>query len=186
MFEDIIRIPRTTAMFIYGLAQILREELNLPICQHEHWTLQHVAQWEDCGQPGECSDHGISEKHHRQIHKASADGDLHHNRALEVSWCYPYITDVYVGSGLVSITCRVGENKVKLRTRITRLHSDALGTIYDAEVWALKPDGEIVCGRFNLYNDGKVSRSDEGCSPHPPSRLAFWRSPSLDDTPVST
>ena len=44
-----IRVPRTTAMFVRVLGLILRDHLKLELKEHEHWTFEHVGNWESGG-----------------------------------------------------------------------------------------------------------------------------------------
>lgn len=173
MAKTIIRVPRTTAMFVTGLGRILREHFGLSITEHEHWTFEHVAQWLKCGSPGECSVHGMSDKFRAQLIKQEGPGpwfDYDHSYVP----CHYHLA-AYIGTGQVEVR----HQKVDLRVRIEQSRVDYLPPdecVFVVHIWIRDAAGNITKGAFGLLDDGRPYVADDEVVPdQPPRRLAFWR-----------
>lgn len=163
-----IRIPRTTAMFVTNLSQILREDFGLRVTVHEQWTFVKVASWEECLQKGECHPHGTSEEFEA---RKEANPD---DQSLWWADChYPYKIDVYLAEG----SLRAGADAVEVRVRITATQNDAFGDMFEAEVWVKVGECPIQSGSFwlDMPLDHMSLRRDEPMPDYPPDRIAFWR-----------
>lgn len=145
-------------MFINGLGQVIRAHFGLKVTKHECWTFEHVANYEICGNPGNCV-----------IHDAPW---VEHQDSSCISPCYEYRNKIYLGVGEVTIR---GGQRYMLRTRIEHTYWDLSGELYIASVWASKPDGELLRGQFGLFEDGTAYVSDQECPLRPPSKIDFWR-----------
>lgn len=174
-----IRVPRTTAMFITGLAHVLRTHFGMDVTEHEHWTFEQVGQWVECFYPGECGDHGVSKKARAKRLKEEGPGPWpDYDRSYFGPCLSPYVMSSYTGIGQVKIGYR---NIVELRTVIEKTEQSHFGDNYIAQVWARYPDGTIKRGTFMLLDNGQSATFDvEGKTrENPPNRLAFWRSPEV-------
>lgn len=173
-----IRIPRTTARFITGLASILRDELGLVITEHEHWTFDHRAKREECSSPGICGMHGVSEENMAKIYREHGPGpwrDYDHSCVMP---CQPYVLDVYLGVG----GAQVRGEKVKLRARIECTYWAGIGRQdYDVQLWVRSAAGTITSGRYEFSDNGRPYPSPGAAEALPPRRIAFWRDSALED-----
>ena len=183
-----IRIPRTTAVFVTGLGRILREEFGFKIVEHEHWTFKHVGEWTECGSPGECPVHGISDK---SFELALREAEKHDPTPCEVNWhiyhraensfvpCYAFRRNAYIGAGQArraGLGNPVGLPKLDLRVRIQQDYWEIGSTLHQIQIWIREEDGNIQKGEFGLLEDGRPYRTVKELPDGPPRKIAFWRS----------
>lgn len=176
-----IRIPRTTAAFVRGLGSILREHFKLQIDVHEHWEFEHAAQWEECGDRGECSFHGYSARYRSELEEQGRRESV--LNPVGKGPCYPYTMNVYLASGQAGFR----GSKLEIRARImeTRwevMHraEDELGESLVVQVWVLE-NGKIRRGVLGLMRDGTyylmqewlISERKLRCPLLPPRKIGF-------------
>ena len=169
MAKKTIRIPRTTARFVTGLAGILRDQLGLRVTEHEHWTFEQVADWEECGAKGKCSQHGYSERYQADLDKRGLQEGTFN--PVGNGPCYQYDISVYLATG----QARVDGKKVELRAHIKETHSDTLGDLCRVRIWVQNDGGEIQKGVYSLREDGRPYLTEELIPDYPPNRIVFWR-----------
>ncbi len=159
---EVIRVPRTTALFINGLGRILRDELGYPVFIEESWTFEHTAQWEECGRKSQCSLHNNTEQ--------CIDHDYEKCQCFMP--CYEYRHDVYMGEGFFFAT----GHRVEVRCRISLTHWDAGGDLIDIELWVQDKDGPVQSKLFSIGFDGRPrAEAEKPTLAFPPNRFAFWK-----------
>ena len=166
-----IRVPRTTALFITGLARILREHLHLQITEHECWTFEQVAGWEECSARGECNYHGFSDEFVARMEQDHSD----QVRFMD-SWTYScdaYNISVYLGTGKVQVAGR----EMNLRVRIEEVEHRVYGYLYEVRIWLRNKGGEIQKGVFGLEENGDPYPLEKSVEDQPPRKIAFWKDP---------
>lgn len=132
-----------------------------------------MADWIECGTPGECSIHGMSEKARQKILREHGSGPWSDYDRSHQPCPIDYHLCAYLARGRV----KVGGQRVELRARIEQCDHAAWGELFAIRIWAQQLDGTIVSGEFSLFEDG---RSFSAGKPEPtladlPRRLAFWR-----------
>lgn len=173
MAKTIIRIPRTTALFVTGLGRALRDHLGFSITEHEHWTFEHVAKWSQCGSKGHCIDHGISDKAYAEFVKQEGTGpwpDYDHHYSYFYP-CYAYQMSVYLATGQARVRGKV----IELRVRIEESRADYMDpdeAYYIARIWVCDEAGTVTKGEFGLHNNGAFA-TNESMPNQPPRRIAF-------------
>jgi hypothetical protein len=160
-----IRIPRTTAMFVTNLGQILREIFELNVTVHEQWTFESVANWEECLERGKCAVHGYSDEYQKLLDENPSD------QALWMNCCqFPYEMEVYLGKAKLQASGK----GVEVRTRIEVIQNAAMGNLYIARVWVKVEGQKVQKGHFYLEASGEPWINPDPMPDAPPDKIAFW------------
>ena len=148
-----VRVPRTTAQLVVGLARILREQMGLVITKHEHWELERVADWTT----GEDEITGCHSWEH-DCHLAVGDAEIRQTDGATLS-----------------------KGKLRIRARIQKNDWVELGYpdnfYWWIDIWVLMPDGTIMKGRYDFWNDSHAIylNEDTEIPDRPPSKIDFWQ-----------
>jgi len=166
-----VRVSRTAALFTRGLGCVLRDNLNLSITTHEHWELTLVEEKTECGSPGECSWHGISDEFHAtqvELHGTGPwpDRDRHYTGT-----CQEARTRTYRATGEVGVR----GSKVELRAILAERHTDPFGSLFDVALWVRDDDGTIWTYTFALSGDGAPYNWAPQTPSDPPAAIAFGK-----------
>lgn len=164
-----VRVSRTAALFTRGLGCVLRDSLQLRITTHEHWELTLVEEKTECGSPGKCSWHGISDEFHAELVERHGTGPWPDRDRHYTGMCGETRLRTYHATGQVGVR----GSKTELRAALTENHTDRFGHLFDVTLWVCDHAGAITTHTFALSEDGRPFNCASQTPSDPPETLTF-------------